>query len=261
MLKYIFHIQYGFFVWEKYGKISSQTSCCGLVLCNHTTQLTTTSQYLLSVFHAGQSAGSWAAELSSHGSCPLRPCDGVRGGWDNNNVLSCVGCIQKTVGFVLPRGRERGRERERGRRRGRERRGRSEKLTEKAEVGGSTFQAKKPVCAMARRCDVSIWGMVWLEHRKHGKRRREELERQEGLAISAPRETIPMGTLSSRALYVVSRCLGTPVSQLSFSPAQSTSLHNLFSLTLNNHLAPKVSSWYLLHLETWGWGGIQDGCF
>lgn len=106
---------------------------------------------------------------------------------------------------------------------------------------------------MAQRCDVSIWGIVWLEYRKQGNRR-HELERHDGLAILAPEETIPMGTPSSRALYAVSRCLRRPVSQLGFSPAQSTSLHNLFSLTLNNYVAPIVSSWYLLQLEAWEWG-------
>lgn len=80
MLKYIFYVRYVSFGWEKYGKISSQTSCCGLALCNHTTQLTTTSPYLLGVFHAGQTAGSQAAEPSSHDSCLLEACDvGGRG--------------------------------------------------------------------------------------------------------------------------------------------------------------------------------------
>lgn len=55
----------------------------------------------------------------------------------------------------------------------------SEKLMEKTEVGKACSK-QKAVYIMAQRCGLSIWGMVWLEHSKHGRRRRDELVGQEG---------------------------------------------------------------------------------
>lgn len=186
---------------------------------------------------------------SGHSSCPLEVCDvGGWRSWDPSEALSCgccYVCVGRTVGFVLPWGREGGRG------------GRSEKLSEKTEVGKAHCKQKAQSVQWHSGAELlSPCGMVWLEHRKHGRKRRDELEGQEGLAISAPDETIPTDTRSSRASYVVHQCL-VSLSQLSFSPAQPCLLPHLFPVILSNHLAHlEVSPWHLLQPETWRWGWL-----
>lgn len=90
---------------------------------------------------------------SGHSSCPLEVCDvGGWRSWDPSEALSCgwcYVCVGRTVGFVLPWGREgvRG--------------GRSEKLSEDRS-GQSTLQAKSSLCngTAVRSCISLRNGMV-----------------------------------------------------------------------------------------------------